>query len=105
MARDALSSVEVRHPQPALLLARSLACRPRQYCLAGRQQKKRRSVDRRKLGKNNEISLYACLRNTIRPSATSTTMVSLAANLPERISFASGFSISAWIARFSGRAP
>ncbi len=33
------------------------------------------------------------------------TMVSPAANLPARISRASGFSISCWIARLSGRAP
>ena len=45
------------------------------------------------------------LPNCIAPPLQSTLTVSLAANLPSRISLASGFSICAWIARFSGRAP
>lgn len=43
--------------------------------------------------------------NTITPFLQSTVMVSLAPKRPSSISFASGFSICAWMARFSGRAP
>src|ERR1700730_2250998 len=43
--------------------------------------------------------------NVILPFFTETRIVSPAAKLPARISRASGFSISCWIARLSGRAP
>jgi hypothetical protein len=43
--------------------------------------------------------------NTILPPRQSTPMVSFGAKRPSRIAFASGFSISDWIARLSGRAP
>lgn len=43
--------------------------------------------------------------NTILPFSTSTRMMSLGAKWPDRISFASGFSICCWMARLSGRAP
>ena len=43
--------------------------------------------------------------NVISPPVAPTLTVSPGANLPARISFASGFSICCWIARFSGRAP
>jgi hypothetical protein len=43
--------------------------------------------------------------NAISPSFSPTLTVSPGAYLPARISFASGFSICCWIARFSGRAP
>jgi len=43
--------------------------------------------------------------NTMRPPFASTRIVSLGAKRPSRIAFASGFSSSDWIARFSGRAP
>ena len=45
------------------------------------------------------------LANVISPPATPTLTVSPAACLPASNSFASGFSICCWIARFNGRAP
>ena len=41
----------------------------------------------------------------ISPPLAPTFTVTPGSNLPDRISFASGFSICCWIARFSGRAP
>ena len=45
------------------------------------------------------------LANMMLPLFSATWIVSPATNLPERISFARGFSISCWMARLSGRAP
>lgn len=47
----------------------------------------------------------AAFSNTMPPFPASTRMVSFGPKRPSRISFASGFSSCAWIARFSGRAP
>jgi hypothetical protein len=51
------------------------------------------------------LRLHYTFVNAISPFFSATFTVSPGAYLPARISFASGFSICCWIARFSGRAP
>ena len=62
-----------------------------------------RASDRGSLGQ--AAALDCALSKVILPPRKSTTIVSLGAKPPWRIVRASGFSISDWIARLSGRAP
>jgi len=53
-----------------------------------------------------QAAAFACaFSKFILPPRKSTTMVSFGAKRPSRMAFDSGFSISDWIARLSGRAP
>lgn len=74
---------------------------------AWRTQKKRGRKPRPlvRLARPRQACCMAAFSKPNVPFCTSTRMVSLGAKRPDRISFASGFSSSLWIARLSGRAP